>query len=552
MSTCALITFATQSNAKRPMVNTQKSPLLFVVLAFVAGITLSAFSLSPGFWGLGFAGLATTSLYFCSRKRILPRIQQAMQVGIMVCFLLTGWLLGEISAIIPSNDPSRFIGQELEVEGYVVDDVRPTTFGFKTVFQCTSPLEGKVVFYMPKTAESIKTNDILRGNLKLTALSQKNPGYASWLHHQGVHAAAKDLGMMKVGEKTGLGASLSTLRSRIAKQMSSCFPHALTGGLSNAMLLGDRTELDSDLKKDFSVTGLSHIVAISGMNFAIIYGVLNLLLRPMLYLRNGRQYRSLIVVPLLAFFALLTGANPAVVRAAIMLGMLDLGQAFWQKNNSLNALATSALIFLAIDPQSLFSPDFQLSYAAVLGILLLQNPILHYMHLRLPKLPKMIASGLAVTMAATIATTPLVTWHFHTFPTYFLIANMLVLPLVTLVVQIGFAGFIVAWIPGLNEAWGGIMDFLLWAITGMADLIAQLPGATITALEAGQTGIWILLAQIAACFFVLERRFLKKAILHIGKGTRSKVGGIAVFGLKKRLGIVSLIVGWIFVGFLLG
>ncbi|HEX2899075.1 MAG TPA: ComEC/Rec2 family competence protein, partial [Bacteroidia bacterium] len=487
------------------MVNSQKNPLFPVALAFAAGITLSAFIASPGFWGLIVLVAGSVGMFLLTSKRILPRLQQVSQASLYCCFALAGWVLGENAALIPQNDPMHFIGQEMEVQGHVVDDVRTTAFGHKTILEITQPIQGKVMLYLPLTAKAPQPNDALQGTIHLQALSQKNLGYANWLHHQGIHATAKAASLQKVGEKSGLMAMLHSLRSRVAAQFSATFPNATTAGLSNAMLLGDRTSLDGDIRKDFSATGLSHIVAISGMNFAIIYGVLNLLLYPMLYLRRGRQMRSLIVVPLLAFFALLTGGNPAVVRAAIMLGMLDLSQAFWSKNNSLNALATSALLFLAFDPQSLFTPDFQLSYAAVLGILLLQNPILHYIHLRLPKFPKLIGSALAVTLAAQAATTPLVAWHFHSFPTYFLLANLLVLPLVTLVVQIGFAGFVLAWIPGINTVWGGVMDFLLWAITGMANFMAELPGATISALEPGQTGIWILLAQVLLAFGILER-----------------------------------------------
>jgi ComEC/Rec2-related protein len=506
-------------NQKRSMINTQKNPLLLVALAFAVGIAVSAFLPTPGFWFLGLVLLFTLTVFVFTKRSINPQIQKVSQASIFLGFIVAGWFLGTNSAIIPQNDPSKFIGQELEVQGNVVDDVRKTTFGYKTILEVTEPMQGKVMLYLPANITPPKVNDQILGTVTLQALTSKNPGFANWLHHQGIHATAKGKEYKKIGENAGFTSMLRNLRNRLSQQLAATFPDSKTAGLSNAMLLGDRTALDGDIRKDFSATGLSHIVAISGMNFAIIYGVLNLLLSPMLYLRRGRQIRTLIVVPMLAFFALLTGGNPAVVRAAIMLGMLDISQAFWSKNNSLNALATSALMFLAFDPQSLFTPDFQLSYAAVLGILLLQNPILHYLHVRLPKLPKLIASALSVTLAAQLATTPFVAWHFQSFPTYFLLANLLVLPLVTLVVQIGFAGFVLAWIPGLNTIWGGVMDFLLWAITGLAELMAQLPGATISAIETNQVGIWVLLAQLIVGFGILERKRIGKAISELKSNT---------------------------------
>jgi ComEC/Rec2-related protein len=533
------------------MFKTQKSPLFLVALAFATGIALSAAFASPGFWGLGGMALATAVLFVVSRRKMWPRVQQTVQIALGVCFVAAGWVLGEVSAIVPQDDPSQYVGQSIAATGYVVDDVRATKSGYRTVFQCETPVVGKVMLYLPKGPVSLATNDRLSLTLALEPLSQRNPGYANWLQHQGIHASAKATEISVVGHQSGILPMFTDLRGTICKQMKASFPDSLTAGLSNAMLLGDRSGLDMDLKKSFSATGLSHIVAISGMNFAIIYLVLCFLLKPLLYLRYGRQLRSLIIVPLMVFFALLAGANPAIVRAAIMLSMLDLGQSFWNKSNSLNALATSALLFLGWDPQSLFSPDFQLSYAAVLGILMFQNPILHYFHQRMKWLPQSIASALAVTLAAQAATTPLVAWHFQSFPTYFLLANMLVLPLVTLVVQIGFAGFLLVWIPGVNEVWGGVMDFMLWAISAMADLLAQLPGATITGLDAAQTGIWMVLAQVLVGFLVLERRFLRRALAYLRGSEQAQLAGVARTGLQVRVLAVPAVMLWVLIGFLI-
>jgi competence protein ComEC len=460
-------------------------------------------------------------------------------------------MLGEMSALIPQSDPSFQIGNSLAVEGYVAEEVRQTKSGYRTVFQCETPIVGKVVLYMPSSIAIPQINDRLAVEMDVEALSQTHPGYASYLHHQGIHASGKARSLRVIGQEQGIMASFASLRGTLAHQMAACFPSATTAGLSNAMLLGDRSNLDQDLKKDFSATGLSHIVAISGMNFAIIYLVLSFLLKPLLYLRRGRQLRSLIVVPMMIFFALLAGANPAIVRAAIMLSLLDLGQAFWQKSNSLNALAVSALAFLAFDPQSLFSPDFQLSYAAVLGILLLQNPILHYFHRRMKWMPRGIASAIAVTLAAQAATTPLVAWHFQSFPTYFLLANMLVLPLVTLVVQIGFAGFLLIWIPGVAEVWGGVMDFMLYVISAMADVTAQLPGATITALDVAQVGIWIFSAQAVLFIGLLEHRFLLRAWAYLRGTAPAPLVGVARSGLQLRALAVPAVMAWVLFGFLL-
>jgi ComEC/Rec2-related protein len=532
------------------MIHLSKSPLLHVAITFVLGIMLSPVVASPGFTGLVIIALATLGLFLLTRKRISVWLQRASHILFFGAFGVAGWVLGEASTVVPANDPSFFIGQEMEVEGTVMDDVRTTATGHKTILEITHPMEGKVVLYLPADAQAPQPNDKVRGMARFQAHSTRNPGYADWLHHQGIHATAKASVMTKVGEATGLMSSLKSLRGRMADRFKAVFPNPDLAGLANAMLLGDRSGLDSEVRKDFSATGLSHIVAISGMNFALIYAVLNVLFHPLLGFRRGRQIRSMIVVPLLVFFALLTGANPAVLRAAFMLSLLDLGQSFQRKHHSLNALAASALLFLALDPQCLFMPDFQLSYAAVAGILLMQVPIQRYLMHKAPGIPKFLASGLAVTLAAQAATAPLVVWHFQSFPTYFLLANLLVLPLVTLVVQFGFAGFLLAWIPGVDVAWGGMMEFMLWVLTSMADLLAQLPGATVTALEAGQVGIWMILGQFLIGLVVLERRFLVRASRYVFGSVKGKGFAVAVAGLQRRFASVGLLVVWVFFGFL--
>lgn len=530
----------------------QKHPLAVAGLSLITGILLSAVVASPG---IGVVLVAVGGLLLA--WQVTMKIQSAyllraaLSWAPAICFAGCGWLLGTQSAIIPASDPVNFIGHKMEVVGTVIDDVRTSKYGHRTVLEVTEPLNGRIVLQIPADQTAPATNDILKGTIDLKAHSSRNPGYANWLHHQGIHASAKAMEMTKVGEATGMIASLKSLRSDLAEAFASRFDDPALSGLCNAMLLGDRTHLDSDVRTDFSATGLSHIVAISGMNFAIIYGVLVVLLQPLLRLRNGRRIRSLVIVPLLFFFALLTGANPAVIRAAFMLSLLDLSQAFHSKSNSLNALAASALVFLSIDPQSLFTPDFQLSYAAVAGILLLQNPILRYLHRRLPKLPRFLASPMAVTLAAQLATTPLVAWHFHSFPTYFLLANIVVLPFVTLVVQIGFAGFLLAWIPGLGDAWGGIMDFLLYVITGLAHVMADLPGATITAINATETGLWILLAQVVIGLMVLERRFFTRSIRTLRSNSSRPLTMAAIAGIRRRLVVAAAAVVWMMAGFFL-
>ena len=125
-------------------------------------------------------------------------------VAVGCCFVFSGWLFGEISAVIPQDDPSYKIGQSLEVTGFVTEEVRQTKSGYRAVFQCESPISGKVMLYMPSTAQDIKTNDRLDVQMDVQPLSQTFPAYANYLHHQGIHASAKARSITVKGRHTGI------------------------------------------------------------------------------------------------------------------------------------------------------------------------------------------------------------------------------------------------------------------------------------------------------------------------------------------------------------
>ncbi len=527
-----------------------KHPLLVLAIAFAAGIILSTLLNTPGLTVLILMAGLTLGLFFLTKKKVSPIAEKAFLASIVICFVMTGWLLADFSAQIPANDPSSITGSSTTLTGTVLEDSRKTKHGFKTTMAVNGQIRGKILLYFPPHIKPPMANDLIRLDAKINALSGSNKGYLDWLHQQGIHASANATSYEKTGVATGFLASIKALRRNIGSRFSQLIPDANMAGLAKAMLLGDRTDLDSDLRADFSSAGLSHVLAISGMHLGILYVALQALLSFMLYLPLGRQIRAVILILTLAGFAVFTGGNPAICRAAIMLGLLELGQSFWQKNYSLNALAISALAFLCFDPQALFFPGFQLSYAAVLGILLFQQPLAKYLSSRVKKMPRQLTNALAVTLTAQAATAPLVAIHFHSFPTYFLFANLLLLPFVVLAANIGFAGFILAWVPGLDTAWAGILDFLLEMLGSGAEILAELPGSTITSLDPSQTGIWVLIAQIIIFAGILERKYIKKAFHQLFGKPSSRTSEVALSGLSTRALVTIGGITWALGGFI--
>lgn len=190
--------------------------------------------------------------------------------------------------------------------------------------------------------------------------------------------------------------------------------------LLNAVILGDTSWLNSQNRKSFASAGLSHILALSGMHVAIIAMLVTAILWP-LYLVRAKRYVLPIMVIILWIYAIVTGLSPSVVRAVIMASVFSVSRILQRKASPLNSLALSALAILVISPISLFSYSFQLSFAAVLGIIIFAtklNPISprrRFWH--------NVLSYISVSVAAFLGTGVLSILYFHTFPSYFILTS---------------------------------------------------------------------------------------------------------------------------------
>jgi len=184
-----------------------------------------------------------------------------------------------------------------------------------------------------------------------------------------------------------------------------------------------RQFLGKKVKQAYSATGTQHILAVSGLHVGIIYSIL--LLPLTFFKQEGHALRKsylFLVLGLIWIYALMTGFSPSVVRAVVMFSLVTLGQMRKRKPSIWNILAFSALLLLVLDPDIQTDLGFQLSYLAVAGIVGLQ-PILLRMWAPSNRVLDYFWQMATVTLAAQLITSPLTLHYFHTFPTYFLVAN---------------------------------------------------------------------------------------------------------------------------------
>src|SRR5215218_11087265 len=176
-------------------------------------------------------------------------------------------------------------------------------------------------------------------------------------------------------------------------------------GLAEALLIGYKDHLDKNLVQSYTNTGVVHIIAISGMHLALIYGLLMFLTRP-LSKKNYRWFRILVILSALWLFTLLAGAQASVVRSAVMFTCIAFGEALSKKTSIYNTLALSAFLLLVYNPFWLWDVGFQLSYAAVLSIVAFYRPIYSWFYFP-NKLPDFLWKTMAISIAAQILTTPI-------------------------------------------------------------------------------------------------------------------------------------------------
>ena len=231
--------------------------------------------------------------------------------------------------------------------------------------------------------------------------------------------------------------------------------------IAQALLIGYTQDLDKDLVQAYSNTGVVHIIAISGMHLGLIYLLLILLFNKMPFINKSKIVKVIFILCCLWLFTLLTGGAASILRAAVMFTCIVIGENFSRRTSIYNSLAASAFILLCYNPYFLWDVGFQLSYLAVLGIVVFQKPI-HHLFYNKNKWADKIWQLTAVSVAAQILTFPVVLYYFHQFPVLFLFTNILLVPFSSLILFVEIFLVAFAWIPFIGIYIGKLTWWLIW------------------------------------------------------------------------------------------
>lgn len=195
----------------------------------------------------------------------------------------------------------------------------------------------------------------------------------------------------------------------------------------NAIFLGDKSQLSGEQKKAFSGAGAIHLLAVSGLHVGIIYLMLILVLKRLLGKRKVLIF--IVILVLLWGYALLTGFSPSVLRASIMFMVLEVGRLMQRRVGIINLLAISMFLILWIEPLSIYSVGFWLSHSAVASIVLFYPYVNNFFYFSFPPF-RWLWSIIALSVSAQIGAAPISILVFHEFPVLFIVANLLLIPIV--------------------------------------------------------------------------------------------------------------------------
>jgi competence protein ComEC len=335
--------------------------------------------------------------------------------------------------------------------------------------------------------------------------------YGAWLRHKGIAGTSwvSDQHWEIVSKASPF--HLKALAERIRQHLLLLFASADIEGepfaLVSALVLGSTDRLTPETKNQFSVSGISHILSVSGLHVAVVYAVLAFLLSFLDRFERFRVPKQLLLIVLLFTYAFVTGLSPSVLRSAFMFSLLAFGKCLHRKSQTINTVLFSAFVLLLWNPGFLFDLGFQLSYLAVLSIVVV-HPRLTAMWTPAFRPIRYVWEMLCLSLVAQLGTAPLTVHAFHTFPNYFLVNNLLAVPFSSLLIYLAVSFLMLGNIPYIGDFMGKLLDTALHTFLTMVETMGNLPYALTENLYPGVPEIVVIYLIMGTFFFwiVLKKR----------------------------------------------
>ena len=417
-------------------------------------------------------------------------------------------------------EPLRaYCGEEQVISVEVSDLPQETAYGCRVGARLAG---GNILLYLNCAPETLSLGDTVKVNAEVVDVSRgsgdsETPYYPS----RDISLLGFQRGDVEITPAESLPlrcyptAAVHAIRSHIDR----LFPDD-AAGFVRALLTGDRSGLSYRTRNEMSITGISHIVAVSGMHVSLLVGVI------MLLCLKRRRLGAIISILVMLFFAAMLGFTPSVTRAVIMNGILLLASLLKRENDAPTALSFALMVILALNPWAIANISLQLSFGALAGILLLTPRIYRWL-LRLlhdkklqkhaPLLSKLLRSGasiLAASLGATALTQPLIAEAFGVVSLIAPLTNLLVLPLISLIFPCAFLLLLLGWLlPSVGAVGATALSYPIRAVLWSVRALAKLPYAAVYT-NSGYIVAWLVLVYVLlGVYFLPRKRKMHPAVL---------------------------------------
>ena len=492
---------------------------MWFVIGFTAACAAGVY-LSAGIW-LAAGCLLLAVIFLCLKKKKATRIAALVTLGAAIGSL---WFYGY---------DGLYLSAVKSYDNQTVDtSVTVTDYGYETGYGAAADgmlsLDNKeyaVKLYLSESL-SLSPGDRVTGNFRLRLTTKESVRGQTYHQGDGIFLLVYAAGEVDVEAEESVPARYfaAKLRHSIIEILDNVFAEDVRG-FARALLLGDSSLLDYETDTAFKLSGIRHMIAVSGLHVSILFSLV------CLFCGRRRFLVALVGIPALALFAAVAGFTPSVVRACIMQGLMILALLFEKEYDPPTALSFAVLLMLLINPLAITSVSLQLSAGCLVGIFLLYQRINGWLTKRVgaetgmtvkARLLRWFCGSVSVTCSAMIATTPLSAWYFGAVSLSGVLTNLLTLWVVSFI----FYGIMLICLLGV--LWPAVASAVAWVIAWpirYVMLIARLMSGSV--LSAVYTCSIYIVIWLVLCYLLL---------------------GIFFFSKKKRPGLLAscMVVGLLF------
>jgi competence protein ComEC len=502
----------------------QKVPILKFAFAFLLGIIIrDSFTIFPtvALVPILVFFLLSFFFYFLSEKALF--YSKLYGISVLLFFICFGISYNHLYKSLFFNDK---LPQKGIFTGLVLDESPTTHNRMKYTVKLdrvqreysTRRVSEKILLYSSDSVANLKIDPGKRITFNgwINEISNSNnPGDFNYKRYMNIRGIRYQCNIKSGIEITGnnhinLHVTALNLRTKMLEKYAEAGITNDEFAVLGALTLGEKNFLSNDIKNSYVASGSMHILAVSGLHVGIIYFIINFLLIPLNRNKKLKIVKVSIIIVFLWIYGFITGLSPSVLRSCTMFSFIVVGANLNRRTNIYNTLATSAFVLMLINPTIIYEIGFQLSYLAVISIVFFQpkfsslikvdNKILNYLW-----------GLITVSIAAQLGTTPVSLFYFHQFPSYFLLSNLLVVPLSGVILYIAFAFFCLSWIPLLSNILAFILKINVFLLNFSVQTIESIPGSVVQGLwisELTMILLYILIISLSALFLLKKGRYL--------------------------------------------